>query len=74
MDKFALLALLEAKPGKEKELEEFLKSAQPLAVREPGTTTWYAVKLYSRQTISPCLVEFAMRRPMPGAGGSSSHA
>ena len=45
MDKFALLALLEAKPGKEKEVEEFLKSAQPLAVRENGTTTWYAVKL-----------------------------
>jgi quinol monooxygenase YgiN len=45
MDKFALLALLEAKPGKEKEVEEFLKSAQPLAVAEPGTSTWYAVKL-----------------------------
>lgn len=45
MDKFALLALLEAKPGKEKEVEEFLKSAQPLAAREAGTTTWYAVKL-----------------------------
>ncbi|WP_348262989.1 antibiotic biosynthesis monooxygenase [Telmatobacter sp. DSM 110680] len=43
--KFALLALLEAKPGKEKEVEEFLKSAQPLAVRETGTSTWYAVKL-----------------------------
>jgi quinol monooxygenase YgiN len=45
MDKVALLALLEAKPGKEKEVEEFLKSAQPLAVAEPGTTTWYALKL-----------------------------
>jgi quinol monooxygenase YgiN len=45
MDKFALLALLEAKPGKEKEVEEFLKSAQPLAEQESGTTTWYAVKL-----------------------------
>ena len=45
MDKFALLGLLEAKPGKEKEVEEFLKSAQPLAVGEAGTTTWYAVKL-----------------------------
>lgn len=45
MDKFALLALLEARPGKEKEVEEFLKSAQPLAAAEPGTTTWYAVKL-----------------------------
>ena len=45
MDRFALLGLLEAKPGKEKEVEEFLKSALPLAQQEPGTTTWYAVKL-----------------------------
>lgn len=45
MDQFALLALLHAKPGKEKEVEDFLKSARPLAVQEPGTTTWYAVKL-----------------------------
>jgi quinol monooxygenase YgiN len=45
MDTRAILALLEAKPGKEKELEEFLKSAQPLAAAEPATTTWYAVKL-----------------------------
>lgn len=45
MDKLAILALLEAKPGKEAEVEAFLKSAQPLAVKENGTTTWYAVKL-----------------------------
>ena len=45
MDRFALLALVEAKPGKEKEVEEFLKSAQPMAVQEAGTSTWYAVKL-----------------------------
>jgi quinol monooxygenase YgiN len=45
LDKFAILALLEARPGKEQEVEEFLKSAQPLAVRESATTTWYAVKL-----------------------------
>jgi quinol monooxygenase YgiN len=45
MDKLAILALLTARPGKEKEVEEFLKSAQPLAAREPGTTTWYALKL-----------------------------
>jgi quinol monooxygenase YgiN len=45
MDTRAILALLEAKPGKEKELEAFLKSAQPLAVAEPATTTWYAIKL-----------------------------
>jgi quinol monooxygenase YgiN len=45
MDKFALLATLEAKPGKEQEVEEFLKSAQPLAAAEPATSTWYALKL-----------------------------
>ena len=45
MDRFALLALLEAKPGKEQEVEAFLKSAQAMAAQEPGTTTWYAVKL-----------------------------
>lgn len=45
MDRFAILALLEAKAGKEKEVEEFLKSALPLAQQEAATTTWYAVKL-----------------------------
>jgi quinol monooxygenase YgiN len=45
MDTRAILALLEARPGKEQELEAFLKSAQPLAMAEPATTTWYAVKL-----------------------------
>jgi quinol monooxygenase YgiN len=45
MDKFAIWAQMEAKPGKEAEVEEFLKSAQPLAEQEPGTTTWYALKI-----------------------------
>lgn len=45
MGKLAIWAQLEAKPGKEKELEDFLKSAQPLAEREPGTVTWYAIKM-----------------------------
>jgi quinol monooxygenase YgiN len=45
MDKLAILALLHAKEGKEQEVEAFLKSAQPLAEQETGTTTWYAVKL-----------------------------
>jgi quinol monooxygenase YgiN len=45
MGKLAIWAQLEAKAGKEKELEEFLKSAQPLAEREPGTVTWYAIKM-----------------------------
>ena len=45
MGRVSIWAQLEAKPGKEKELEEFLKSAQPLAEREPGTLSWYAVKM-----------------------------
>lgn len=45
MDKLALFAMLHAKPGKEAEVEEFLKSAEPLAVQEAGTTSWYAVKM-----------------------------
>ena len=47
MAKFALWVVLESKAGKEKELEEFLKSAQPLAESESGTLTWHAVKLAS---------------------------
>ncbi|HEY1677126.1 MAG TPA: antibiotic biosynthesis monooxygenase [Candidatus Sulfotelmatobacter sp.] len=45
MSKLAIWAQLEAKPGKEKELEAFLKSAQPLAEREAGTVSWYAIKM-----------------------------
>ncbi len=45
MDKLAIWAQMEAKPGKEEELEEFLKSALPLAQAEAGTTTWYALKI-----------------------------
>jgi quinol monooxygenase YgiN len=42
MAKLALYARLKAKSGKEPEVEAFLKSALPLAEREPGTITWYA--------------------------------
>jgi quinol monooxygenase YgiN len=45
MVKKALWAELNAKPGKERELEDFLKSAQPLAEREKDTVSWYAVKM-----------------------------
>jgi quinol monooxygenase YgiN len=47
MDKLAVLAILEAKPGKEAEVEAFLKSALSLVEDEPGTTTWYALKMSS---------------------------
>jgi len=45
MDRFAILATLEAKPGKENEVEQFLKSALPLVLQEVGTTTWFALRI-----------------------------
>ena len=45
MDRFAISATLEARPGKESEVEEFLKSAQPLVMQEAGTTTWFAFRI-----------------------------
>lgn len=41
----ALLVKLEAKPGKEKDVEEFLRSGLPIVQEEPATTTWYGIKL-----------------------------
>ena len=38
----ALYAQLKPKPGKAAEVAAFLKSALPLAEKEPGTITWYA--------------------------------
>lgn len=45
MEKFALLARLEAKPGKEKEVKELIESALSLAQSEPLTIRWYALQL-----------------------------
>jgi quinol monooxygenase YgiN len=42
MAKLALLAWLEAKPGKEQEVADFLKGALPLAEGEPDTISWYS--------------------------------
>ena len=42
MAKLALYAHLKAKPEKVAEVEAFLKSALPMAEKEPGTITWYA--------------------------------
>ncbi|MBV9690449.1 MAG: antibiotic biosynthesis monooxygenase [Ktedonobacteraceae bacterium] len=40
-----LLVRLEAKPGKEEEVENFLRSALPLAQDEPATIVWFAIRL-----------------------------
>lgn len=45
MVKVALLVTLEAKPGKENEVEEFLKGGLPIVQQEPATTAWFGIKL-----------------------------
>ncbi len=40
--KKAIIALLEAKPGKEDEVAQLLTGARALAVEESFTRTWYA--------------------------------
>ena len=40
-----LLVRLEAKPGKEAEVEEFLKSGLALVQEEPKTTVWFAIRM-----------------------------
>lgn len=39
-----ILALLEAKPGKEAELQAFLEGGRAIVEDEPGTITWYAFR------------------------------
>jgi quinol monooxygenase YgiN len=41
----ALWVRVEAKPGKEADVEEFLTGALPLVQAEPHTTAWFAVRI-----------------------------
>jgi quinol monooxygenase YgiN len=41
----ALLVKLEAKPGKESEVEVFLRSALRLVQEEPDTIAWFAIRM-----------------------------
>ena len=45
MVKLAILARLEAKPGKEQDVADFLKGALPLAMEEIGTINWFALQI-----------------------------
>jgi quinol monooxygenase YgiN len=44
MAKLALYVPLKAKPGKEAEVEAFLKQGAQMAEDEAGTVTWYGLK------------------------------
>ncbi len=41
----ALLVRLEARPGKEEEVAQFLTGAVPAVQEEPATTAWFALRL-----------------------------
>jgi len=45
MVQVALLVRLEAKPGKEAEVESFLHSGLAIVREEPATTLWFALRL-----------------------------
>ena len=45
MVKVALFVRLEAKPGKEQDVEDFLLSGLPLVQEEPATTAWFGIRL-----------------------------
>lgn len=41
----ALLVRLEAKPGKESEVERFIRDALPIVQEEPATTAWFGIRI-----------------------------
>ena len=43
----ALWVRLDAKPGKEAEVEQFLRGGLDIVQQEPATVTWYALRLGS---------------------------
>ena len=45
MVKVGLFVRLEAKPGKEKEVENFLLGGLPIVQEEPATTVWFGIRL-----------------------------
>ncbi|TXN32119.1 putative quinol monooxygenase [Lacisediminihabitans profunda] len=43
--KFGVLALVEAKPGKEQDVWEFVSGAREIVMNEPETKTWYGFRV-----------------------------
>jgi len=61
----ALLVRLEAKSGKEAEVEAFLKSGLAIVEEEPDTTAWFAIRL------GPST--FGIFDAFPGEAGRQAH-
>jgi len=45
MVKVALFVRLEAKPGKEADVESFLRGGLSIVQEEPATTAWFAIRM-----------------------------
>jgi quinol monooxygenase YgiN len=45
MIKLALFVRLEAKPGKEADVENFLRGGLPLVEQEPATLAWFGIRM-----------------------------
>jgi quinol monooxygenase YgiN len=61
----ALLVRLEAKPGKEKAVEEFLKGGLAIVQEEPATTAWFAIRMGAST--------FGIFDAFPGEAGRQAH-
>jgi quinol monooxygenase YgiN len=65
MVKVGLFVRLEAKPGKEAEVEAFLKSGLALVEEEPDTMAWFAIRLGEST--------FGIFDAFPGEEGRQAH-
>jgi quinol monooxygenase YgiN len=61
----ALFVRLEAKPGKENDVEDFLRAGLPLVEAEPQTTVWFGIRL-GRST-------FGIFDAFPDEAGRAAH-
>jgi quinol monooxygenase YgiN len=60
-----LLVRFEARHGRDTEVEQFLRAAQPLARQEPGTSAWFAIR-FGRY-------EYGIFDVFPDAEGRDAH-
>ena len=65
MVKVGLWVRLDAKPGKEAEVEAFLNSGQAIVEAEPATVAWFAIRL-DKST-------FGIFDVFPDEGGRDAH-
>jgi quinol monooxygenase YgiN len=63
--KVGLFVRLDAKPGKEEDVARFLIGGRPIVDQEPGTSTWFAIRL------TP--TTFAIFDTFPDDSGRAAH-